>query len=90
MSDHCDFEFVHKGHLVQVFREFVPGGWLGELNTVFTILVNGVQDCGPRRMESLSYGWRGGNQVGSVGIPRCLTDENRERHGILALMQPSA
>ena len=41
MSVHCDVEFRYRGHLVQVTHIRAYAEWLGELDTNFTVLIDG-------------------------------------------------
>ena len=45
MKDSHYREFKYKGHHVQVCRRYVPGGWLGDPNMAFSVMID---DCSTR------------------------------------------
>ncbi len=43
MSDGDYIEFEYKGHDIRIRPKKVPGGWLGDLNTVFTVVIDSAE-----------------------------------------------
>lgn len=65
MSDHIDFEFSYRGHRVQVSHIYVPDGWLGDYDTVFTVVIDDAKTVIPGI-------WRAYKTNGEEGIKLVL------------------
>lgn len=47
MKDPVDLQFSYKGHRVEVSHDVVPDEWLGFVDQVFTVTVDGTETVVP-------------------------------------------
>ena len=47
MNQHFDFEFDYKGHTIQIALQRVPAAWMGDPETIVTVLIDGHKTVVP-------------------------------------------
>jgi len=47
MSQHFDFEFDYKGRNIQIALQRVPAAWMGDRETIVTVLIDGHKTAVP-------------------------------------------